>query len=412
MRKDWKYIIYVVGAISLFVAVKLLGPKQYNWSVTLAHDDKNPYGTYALSELLPALFKGKHIANSYQTLYELKDSLQAGGNIIIFGSRVSCDKEDTDVLLEHAARGGTAFISAEYFQGHLADTLNLGTYDYLFSRDERFTRHDTSYLKFTNRHLDTTAHFLFKRDNIHNYFDSFDSTRTTVIARNDYGWPVTIRMAWGKGYLILNSTPLAFTNIYLLAGTNHGFASKTLSYLQPGDVQWTEYYHLGRMESKTPLRFILTSEPLAWAYYIVILSVILFMLFEAKRKQRIIPVIKPLANTSLEFVSTIGNLYYQNGDHRNLAEKKVSFLLEQIRSKYLLKTNQLNDEFFTALASKSGNRKEDIEELFKTISFISTSTVISAGQLVDLNNKIERFNAVNTGTQSRKEAQSTQRHHK
>ncbi|MBT1698690.1 hypothetical protein KK083_17490 [Fulvivirgaceae bacterium PWU4] len=135
-------------------------------------------------------------------------------------------------------------------------------------------------------------------------------------------------------------------------------------------------------------------------------SVILFMLFEAKRKQRIIPVIKPLANTSLEFVSTIGNLYYQNGDHRNLAEKKVSFLLEQIRSKYLLKTNQLNDEFFTALASKSGNRKEDIEELFKTISFISTSTVISAGQLVDLNNKIERFNAGNAGfTQSRKEAQ-------
>lgn len=30
MRKDWKYIVYVVGAISLFVAVKLLGPKQYN----------------------------------------------------------------------------------------------------------------------------------------------------------------------------------------------------------------------------------------------------------------------------------------------------------------------------------------------------------------------------------------------
>jgi hypothetical protein len=31
---------------------------------------------------------------------------------------------------------------------------------------------------------------------------------------------------------------------------------------------WTEYYHLGRMESTTPLRFILTNEPLRWGYYI------------------------------------------------------------------------------------------------------------------------------------------------
>jgi hypothetical protein len=393
MRKDWKYIMYVAGAISLFVAVKLLAPKQYDWSVSLAHDDKDPYGAYALNALLPDLFKGKHINNSYQTLYELKDSLQPGENVMIFGSQVSCDKEDAKVLLQHVAGGGTAFISAEHFWGHLPDTLNIGTYDYFFNRGDVLTRNDTAYLKFTNRHFDTTSHFFFKRDNIHNYFERFDTTRTTVIARNDHGRPVTIRMAWGKGYLVLNSTPLVFTNIYLLAASNHEFVSKTMSYLQQGDVQWTEYYHLGRMESRTPLRFILTSEPLSWAYYIIIFSMILFMLFEAKRKQRIIPVVKPLANTSLEFVSTIGNLYYQNGDHKNLAEKKISFLLEQIRAKYMLKTNVYNDEFISALASKSGNTKEDVMTLFRTISFISSSTMISAGQLVDLNNKIEQFNA-------------------
>jgi hypothetical protein len=391
MRKDWKYIIYVVGAISLFVAVKLLSPRQYDWSVSLAHEDKNPYGTFALNQLLPDLFTGKRIRNSYQTLYELKDSLQPGDNVMIFTSKLTCDKEDANVLLQHAARGGTAFISAQYFWGHLSDTLNLATYDYFFKGGDILHRSDTAYLKFTSKHLDTTAHFWFKRDNIHNYFERFDTTRTTVIARNDYGWPVTIRMTWGKGYIVLNSTPLAFTNIYLLAASNHEFVSETMSYLQEGDVQWTEFYHLGRMESKTPLRFILTREPLAWAYYIIIISIILFILFEAKRKQRIIPVMKPLANTSLEFVSTIGNLYYQNGDHKNLAEKKINFLLEQIRTKYLLKTNLFNDEFIHVLASKSGNTKADVEALFRTISFISSSTMISAGQLVDLSAKIDRF---------------------
>jgi hypothetical protein len=178
----------------------------------------------------------------------------------------------------------------------------------------------------------------------------------------------------------------------MLSANNQQFVSSTLSYLPVNDLYWTEYYQVGRMESKTPLRFILNNEPLSWAYYLTVTAIIAFMIFEAKRKQRIIPIIQPLPNTSLEFVSTIGNLYYQNGDHKNIAEKKINFLLEQIRSKYLLKTNQLDGAFFTALANKSGKPKAQIEVLFQKISFIHSATMISAEQLMDLNERIEQFN--------------------
>jgi hypothetical protein len=403
MRKDWKYIVYVASAVILFVTIKLLSPQQYDWTVTLAHDDKDPYGTFALDELMPGIFSEQHIQNSYRTLYEMKDSLQPKENIVIITSRFSCDKPDTDVLLAHVARGGTALISAQYFWGHLADTLNLGTHDYFFADGDILKKNDSAYLQLANHHLDTAERFWYKRDNIHNCFERFDTTRTTVVARNDYGYPVTLRMVWGEGHLILNSTPLVFTNIYLLANNNAGFVSATLSCLPGNDIRWTEFYHLGRREAKTPLRFVLTNEPLAWAYYIVIGSILLFMLFEAKRRQRIIPVIKPPANTSLEFVSTIGNLYYQGGDHKNMAEKKINFLLEQIRTRYLLKTTQFNDEFIGALAAKSGHSKEQVEALFRTISFIMSSTMISADQLVDLNEKVEEFygRGENTTTQRR-----------
>lgn len=394
MRKDWKYIIYVGGAIILFVAVKLMSPKQFNWSISLAHEDKNPYGTYVLNELLPDIFHDKRIVNSYQTLYELKDSLSTEDNIVIFASRMSCDKEDSNALLNHVSNGGTAFISSQYFWGHLADTLNVHTYDGFFSGQGNINKSDDSVrLHFVNENLDTINSYPYKRINISHFFEEFDTTRTTIIAKNEYGQPVTIRMTWGKGNLILNSTPLAFANIYLLNNQNHEFASNSFAYLKDKNIYWTEFYHLGRMESQSPLRFILKNEPLAWAYYIVIGSILLFMIFEAKRKQRIIPIIKPLANTSLEFVSTIGNLYYNNSDHKNAAEKKINFLLEQIRSKYLLKTNDFNDEFITTLARKSGKPRENILELFRTISYIQSSTQISAGQLMDLNNKIENFYA-------------------
>lgn len=393
MRKDWKYIIYVAGAVLLFVTVKLLSPKQFDWSVTLAHDDKDPYGTFALNELLPNMFSKQEIRNCYQTIYELKDSLKADENILIISRDFLCEEEDANALLDHVAQGGTVFISSQYFRGHLADTLNINSYDYFFSDGGGSVYNsDSSALRFSNNRLDTTRNFWFKRDNIHNSFQRFDTTRTTIIAKNDNNDPVTIRIQWGKGNIILNTTPLAFTNIYLLSKNNHEFVSNTFSYLPIKKIYWTEYYHVGRMEAKTPLRFVLNTEPLAWAYYLIISSILLLMVFEAKRKQRIIPVVKPPANTSLEFVSTIGNLFYQTGDHKNIAEKKINFFLEQIRTKFLLKTNRLDEQFFDALASKSGNSKEDVIALFSAISYTQSSSMISVGQLMDLNDKIEKFN--------------------
>jgi hypothetical protein len=388
--KDWKYMLYVGGAVLLYVLVKLMSPKQHDWTITLAHNDKNPYGTYALYQLAPSFFEGKKINHSYQTIYELQDSLRGNENLFILATNFSADKNESSVLLEHVSNGGTVFISAQYFRGIFADTMKLNTYDYFF-KEGGASRSDSSFLSLVNPAIDTNR-YDYQRDNINNYFEHFDENRTTIIAENDYHQPVTIRVSFGKGSFILNCTPLAFTNIYMLSANNQQFVSSTLSYLPVNDLYWTEYYQVGRMESKTPLRFILNNEPLSWAYYLTVTAIIAFMIFEAKRKQRIIPIIQPLPNTSLEFVSTIGNLYYQNGDHKNIAEKKINFLLEQIRSKYLLKTNQLDGAFFTALANKSGKPKAQIEVLFQKISFIHSATMISAEQLMDLNERIEQFN--------------------
>ncbi len=393
MKKDWKYILYISAAFGLFVVVKLLSPKQYNWNVTYSHEDKNPFGAFALNELLPSLFSEKGIRHSYKTIYEMRDSLRNRENILIVCSNFSGGKEDSDVLLGHVAGGGTAFISAQYFLGHFADTLGLQTYDSFFNGGDIFKTKDSTVLKFSNISLDTTQLYFYRRDNIHNYFNRFDTTRTTVIASNDKHQPVTIRMKWGRGNFILNSTPLAFTNIYLLANKNNEFLSKTLSYLPAGPVEWTEFYHMGRMEIGTPLRFVLTNEPLRWAYYLTIAALFLFMIFEMKRKQKIIPVIEPLANTTLDFVTTIGNLYYQSAEHKNIAEKKIQFFIEQVRTRYWLNANQRDKVFIETLARKSGKPEEDVKRLMDVISAIQAKKVISKEELIEFNKQMENFNS-------------------
>ena len=229
------------------------------------------------------------------------------------------------------------------------------------------------------------------RDNIHSYFGSYDTARTTVIAENNFHQPVSIRVRWGKGAFILNTTPLAFTNIYALNDNHPEFIATSLSYLPIHDVHWTEFYSIGRMEAGTPLRFVLKHPPLAWAYYIILLSLLCFMIFEAKRKQRIIPIIKPLENTSLEFVGIIGNLYYQRSDHKNIAEKKITFFFDQVRTRYLLNPNSPAENFLSVLAKKSGHGEESVRLLFQLITSVRGQTSITREELIELNKLLEAF---------------------
>jgi hypothetical protein len=390
MRKDWKYILYLSIVIGIYVVVKLSEKKKNSWEVTFAHADKEPYGTYAFDQLITQK-DSSALKNSYQTIYELKDSLSKRENLFILCTSFWPSKPDTEALLDYVNQGGTVFVSANNFYGDLADTLGLATKDYLFKEGNFFSKEDTVSLYLTNSSFDSTRSYLYKRSDIHNYFSRLDSTTASVIAKNDLFLPVTIRIAIGKGQLILNSTPMVFTNIYLLSSVNNEFVSNTLSFLPASNSYRTEYYHVGRMEVSTPLRFILTTEPLKWAYYITLISILLFMIFEARRKQRIIPVIKPLSNTTIEFIQTIGNLYYQKGDHKNIAEKKIQFFLEQVRTNYSLSTAQRNETFITYLAKKSGNTEEETKSLIQLMNEITAAVQIDKQKLIELSNKLERF---------------------
>ncbi|MEJ7643344.1 MAG: DUF4350 domain-containing protein [Chryseolinea sp.] len=400
MRKDWKYILYVALAFGLFLLLKLTSPKQHDWTVTYAPDDKNPYGAYAMNILMANTFLPKSIAHSFKTLYELKDSLKHVDNIFIVCEKFDTGKEDTDVLLNHVARGGTAFIASKNFWGKFADTLKLNTSDYLFKSGNILAPNDTAIVKFAAAAFDTVPEYRYRGDNIPNYFAKFDTTRTTVIAWSDAHQPVTVYVKWGKGNFILNSTPMMFSNICLLSGKNHEFVAATLSYLPKASTLWTENYQRGRREIATPLRFILQNESLRWAYYISVIAILIFMIFEMKRKQRIIPIIKPLPNTTLEFLSTIGNLYYERGQHKNIAEKKINYLLDRIRENYWLNTSPMDENFVLSLSRKAGKNESDIRRLANLIIQIRNANEISADTLIELNDSVEQFQRVNEGLRS------------
>jgi hypothetical protein len=403
MKSNRSYIIYLSIALGLFILVKLVEPKGFDWTQTCDARDKNPYGAWVLSKVIQGLFQDHQIIYSTLTPYELKDSIPAGESLFILAPSVNLNKEDTEVLLHHAEQGGVVFISAENIRGKLADTLSFRTQSYLFEKGMQVARTDTSYLLFPIAPLDTN-YYSFSRNSIDHYFqwnhnnwrvDSMKSAAVWSAARtvavNEYDQPVTIRYSWGKGYLLLNCTPLVFTNINVLRPEANAFASTSLSYLPTNNIRWMEYFSVGRRESATPLRFILRTPPLAWAYYISITTLLIFILFEAKRKQRIIPIIPPLQNTSMEFTATLGNLYYQRGDHHDIAEKKILYFFDQLRQQHHINPLHRDTSFFQQLSRKTGHSITEVTSLFGLIDSVLQQKQLTALQLIDLNNRLEKF---------------------
>jgi len=385
MKKDWKYILFLSLIFGVYLYVQLNAKKQHGWFLSLDYTDREPYGAYALHHFLPSLFpKGVRITT--KTLYELKDSLEHA-NLFILAQRFEPGKEDLNTLLQLANGGSNVFISAENYGRKLLDTLHLET-SYNFFSYASFNQSDSMAVEFTNESLYSDELLYYKSINLQNEFSKYPKDSASVFVRSSLDHVLTLRIPLGKGQMFLNTTPAAFTNVYALRA-NQTFISKSLSPLPAGRLVWLENYQVGNRELATPLRFILTNEPLAWAYYLTLFSILIFMLFEAKQKQRPIPVIKSLTNTSLEFAITIGNLYFQRADHKNIIEKRIHFFLDFVRTHFYLHENEPN--FIERLSKKSGKPLEQIQLLVQGINHVRQVRKLSVEELTILNKRLEEF---------------------
>src|SRR5690606_36227948 len=92
-----------------------------------------------------------------------------------------------------------------------------------------------------------------------------------------------------------------------------------------------------------------------------IFTLLSILLLETKRKQRIIPIIKPLQNTSLNFIKTIGNLYFQKKNNNDIGQKMTNHFTEYIRSNYHIPATELSEDVIIRLSEKSGYDKDKLK---------------------------------------------------
>lgn len=405
MNKSYiKYFVILVALLVLYTAFEVTKPQPINWDETYSYKHKIPYGTFIAHQLLDDVFPNKdveivreppynHLSVEVLSAEYIEDTTLE--NYIFISGRTSFDTLDVHRLLKFVGHGNNVFIASESFGFALSDTFNLKT-DYKFvgaSIGNLKEVMDT--IHFKNEAVASNKVFHPTRSLTSRFFSQYDTAKATVIATNCYKNPIMLRYPIGNrgGNFFLCSTPKLFTNYNLVDSLNYEIASLAFSHLPIANIYWDEYANLGREGGNSPLRFIFSQKGLKWAYFIAIFTSIVFVIFDGKRKQRIIPVLKPLANTSVEFVETIGRLYFNYGDHSNLARKKVQFLLEYVRKTLFVETNAIDDAFFVKLSKKSRVPYDEVKLLFTYAENIRKGMITDKLTLIRLNELIDNFYA-------------------
>ena len=392
MKKNILFLSLLLILLGVVVWLEYNTPKKTDWKETFSKQDKNPFGCYVLHDMLPSIFSSAPITTSRQTIYEIQKQYQETPslNYIFINESFNPSTYDSESLLSLVNEGNNVFIAAYDIWGKLADSLHIKTN----SKYVGFLALDTTkrytWNQLTNPTLENKKLYRSRIAYRVNYFESFDSTHTTVLGVDSMQRANFIRMKYGKGNFYFHAMPVLFTN-YNLLYENEEYISKTLSYLPINKTIWDEYYKIGRSGPQTPMRFILSNDSLRWGYYTLLILVALIIFFQGKRRQKIIPILPPVSNTTLEFTETVGRLYFQYGDHKNLANKKINYLVDYIRTHLFISTIEYNDAFFERISQKSGIELEKIKILFQFILSIQKKDKISEKELHALNTAIENF---------------------
>lgn len=381
--------IFIMVMVAIIIT-EIVRPKPLNWSPSYTSNDKIPFGCYILNNELENLFPNQEIKNIDKSPYQFlsETDVDFNSNLLFVNNYLNFDEEELDEILNYVDKGNNVFLSASDFSQAFKDTLKIDIYT------QRNFSEDSVIAQMTNPNF-KKQEFVYTRGVFKSYFSSIDTIKTTVLGyfKKEIDEPQRInfiKVNIGNGTLFLHTLPQAFTNYYLLKD-NKQYAANCLSYLDKGTIYWDDYYKIGRVIIDSPMRFVLNQESLKWAYYLLVALLILFVIFKAKREQRIIPVIKPLENSSVEFTRTIGDLYFQHKNYTNIILKKVTFFMDYIRSHFYLETEDLNDNFIKKLAVKASKSVEETTTVINFIKMLKNKPLHTEQELIELNKLIEDF---------------------
>ncbi len=399
-----KFLPYAIGAVALLVLVVLAintpfnRERKLNERITLRQRDKIPYGTYAAHELLTNTFSKAHVTldPSDPVVWMSNSGDTAGQAVFLLCKSFNPGLDELKSITDFVQAGNYVFIITPGLGWDTEQFLQLRT-------TQTFATGDDSLQVSLRGPLATPASYQYPGKKWESYFTNLNSATAVQLGSNSDGYTNFIQLQSGRGRLFVHLAPLAFSNYFLLHKENIRYFQNVLSLIPDSvtKIVWSEYYltqHQKKEAEPNILRVLWQHKPFRWALLTALLTLLVYVLSAARRRQRLIPFYAKPANDSLDFVRTMGRLYYDRSDHHNLSKKMAAYFLEQVRSRYKIQAQALDDSFVAALHEKTGYDHGELKKIVDFIHYINTYTFITEQELARFYGQLQLFYKTNGTT--------------
>lgn len=357
MNKTFKlYLVLFAVMLGLLVVLQLGKSEVIDWRKNFDVGEKTPFGLYVFDREADRLF-GNRLERQMQSPFDYysKQKTESDHNILVIAS--SIDEMSWTKILDQASKGASVMLISEDFSETLSNALKFHQSNIAFEETQTLALTDVKW------GADSLALDKLPSGQGFMSIDQRHQILGKIKEKNNTDQANFIKVNYGKGVFYLHSEPLFLTNYYLLEQKgSERYLQDVFSYLPARRTVWFVQGGASLGESNSPMRYILNNPPLRYAWWLFLVGLLVFVFFTAKRKQRVIPVIEPLKNKSLEFVQSIGNLYLQEGDFHDMMAKKSQYFLYRVRQELFLDTRRLDEDFVQKLHLKTGAPTEKIKE--------------------------------------------------
>lgn len=409
-----------VGAIVIFLLLILVAqwqmPRRFLWKPSFRGSDKQPFGCYVVDSLIRISVPQSYKVND-STLYQLAhDANTEPRGVIVVANNFSPSKSDMKALMRMFDQGDRVMILAGSTSSMFDDSIGVGAYGGdMFSmvqvkkmisngyKDDslHWVGRPQCYGKRVYRILPQVVPGALTIDDKLKYHTLYTKWTESWVSDSVTDWveePAAIAMRKGKGLLVVGCDPLLFTNYTVLDSDNNHLLFRMLSEMDSLPIVRTEAYLASdEQQGSSPLRFFLSNEPLRWMVWLTVAGLLLFFVCTSRRRQRVIPVVAPSVNRSMEFVKLIGTMYHQWHDNKDLVRKRYVFFAENLRRQLMIDVDNeaMDGQTVDILAVHTGLRREVLKmQLAELRQVVGTDEAIDDDdmeRLIDEMVEIERL---------------------
>ena len=387
-------IIFSLLLLFLFLIIFSEGQQQkVNWYPSYAVSHKIPYGSYVAYHEAKHYFGDKLQDVGMSPYVYLERYPDAKGTFVFYNSSVTFGKTALRALLDWVKEGNNLFIASQNIEPALLDTLKLD-YSNFFTKDYR----SNLVLNFDNPNLSLSDTVTFDKTGYAPIFILKDSVATYNYTKlghfegnKDSSNTNFIKVSYGKGHILLHSFPYVFTNYFILNEHNLSYYNGLLSYI---NLKKTIYWSVNVQNGATSngiFKYITENPGFLWAYRLLFVMLVLYILFEGKRVQRAIPLVSPPKNETLDFTRTIADMYIENKEHKRIALLHIKHFMDYLRHQLHIDIFQDQEVLKQKIAQKTKTDIEKVNKLFGLIEFIQNQKYIEPETVLKLEKQIGKI---------------------